>query len=101
MSPRAQPRTIADAVRAVRAGVTPATPLAAAQAAWPPAVGERIAARSAPIRERSGQLTVGCSTATWAQELDLLQDELLERLNSELSEPAVSSLRFVVSDELA
>ena len=36
------------------------------------------------MRERDGAITVECRAATWAQELDLLQDELLERLNEAL-----------------
>jgi hypothetical protein len=31
-------------------------------------------------------VTIACRSATWAQELDLLQEELLERLNGALSE---------------
>jgi len=42
-------------------------------------------------------VTVACHSATWAQELDLLGPELLERLNAALAEagsPAVARLRF-------
>jgi Dna[CI] antecedent DciA-like protein len=45
-------------------------------------------------------LTVACGAATWAQELDLLQGELLERLNSALAESgsgAARGLRFVAT----
>ena len=72
--------------------VQPQTPLAAVQAVWPEAVGERIAAEARPVRERDGTVTVECRAATWAQELDLLHDELLERLNEALgSERAASA----------
>ncbi|MGH2952874.1 MAG: DciA family protein [Solirubrobacterales bacterium] len=90
---RRRPHRLGDAVRAVRAGVEPATLLAAAQAQWTPAVGERIAAESEPVAERDGVLTVACTAATWAQELDLLQDELLERLNASLAEAGSGPLR--------
>jgi hypothetical protein len=46
-------------------------------------------------------ITVACRTATWAQELDLLQTELLERLDAALAAPesgrsvgTVRGLRF-------
>jgi hypothetical protein len=46
-------------------------------------------------------ITVACRSATWAQELDLLQSELLERLNGALAEgdeeglaARVEALRF-------
>jgi predicted nucleic acid-binding Zn ribbon protein len=93
---KARPRALADAVRSVRAEAEPATPLAAAQSVWQAAVGERIAAQATPLRERDGVLTVGCTAATWAQELDLLQDELLARLNAEMGPQGLRGLRFVV-----
>jgi predicted nucleic acid-binding Zn ribbon protein len=53
------------------------------------------------VAERDGVVTIACRSATWAQELDLLQQQLLERLNGALSEgdrgadhPAVRALRF-------
>ena len=72
----------------------PETPLAAVQAAWPQAAGEAVARQAEPVSERDGEVTIACRTATWAQELDLLQDRLRARLNEELGEPAVKSLRF-------
>jgi predicted nucleic acid-binding Zn ribbon protein len=91
---------LGEALRGVRGEIEPQTLLAAAQARWAPAVGDRIAAHSRPVSERDGVLTVACGAATWAQELDLLQDELLERLNTALAEAeagAVRGLRFVAT----
>jgi hypothetical protein len=42
-------------------------------------------------------VTVACRSATWAQELDLLGPQLLERVNAALEEagsPPVARLRF-------
>jgi predicted nucleic acid-binding Zn ribbon protein len=71
------------------------------QEAWPGVAGEAVAEQANPVAERRGLVTVACRSATWAQELDLLQSELLERLNGALSgsgvegrEEAVSALRF-------
>jgi predicted nucleic acid-binding Zn ribbon protein len=96
---RSQPRALGDAVRAVRAEAEPATSLAAVQSAWRAALGERIVAQARPLKERDGVITVGCSAATWAQELDLLHDDLLERLNAALGPRRVRGLRFVVGDD--
>jgi predicted nucleic acid-binding Zn ribbon protein len=85
-------------VRAVRSRAEPATLLAAVQGCWREAVGERVAAEARPIRERDGVITVECRAATWAQELDLMQDELLRRVNSTLGEPRVTGLRMLVGD---
>jgi predicted nucleic acid-binding Zn ribbon protein len=96
---RANPRPVGDAIAAIRAAAEPATPLAAVQSAWPAAVGERVAAEAEPVSERDGVITVACRAATWAQELDLLHDELLERLREGLGEVRIERLRFVVSPE--
>ena len=99
-----QPRSVADAVRAVRDSVQPQTLLAAVETVWPRAAGEEIAANASPVSERLGVITVACAAATWAQELDLLGPELTERLRSELGErlPADAELRlrFIVRDLL-
>jgi predicted nucleic acid-binding Zn ribbon protein len=94
---RSSPRQLGGAVAAIRAAAEPATPLAAVQRAWPAAVGERVAAEAEPVAERDGVITVACRAATWAQELDLLHDELLGRLREGLGEVPIERLRFVVS----
>jgi predicted nucleic acid-binding Zn ribbon protein len=93
---RGAPKPLAESIRALRTDVQPETPLAAIQAAWPDAVGVRIAAEAQPVRERDGAVTVECRAATWAQELDLLHDELLGRLNEALGSERVTRLRMVV-----
>ena len=50
------------------------------QAAWAGAVGEQLAAVAEPVSERAGTLTIECADTVWAQELDLMQAQLLERL---------------------
>jgi predicted nucleic acid-binding Zn ribbon protein len=79
--------------------VAPKTPLAAIQSAWSSAVGEQLAAVAVPVSERDGTLTVECADAVWAQELDLMQGALLERLRSEVGERAPQALRFRVNSE--
>lgn len=98
MSSRSQPRALGDLVRAVRIESTPQTPLGAIQAVWADALGERIATHAEPVRERDGVVTVACTAATWAQELDLLQTDLLERLNQALAGAQIKRLRFVVGE---
>jgi predicted nucleic acid-binding Zn ribbon protein len=50
-----------------------------------------------PVSERDGTLTVECADAVWAQELDLMQDSLLERLRAQVGEQAPRALRFRVN----
>jgi predicted nucleic acid-binding Zn ribbon protein len=101
MSGRRDPRRLGLAVDLVRARSAPKTLLAAAQGAWATAAGPAVAAEAEPVGEREGVITVACRTATWAQELDLLQDDLLAKLNEALradpdhpGEGPVRGLRF-------
>ncbi len=98
MSRRRAPRPAAGALRAALERAAPKTPLAALQLAWGEAVGERIAAVARPVSERAGEAVVACADSVWAQELDLMQEQLLERLRERLGERAPQSLRFRVED---
>ncbi len=101
MSRRRAPRQAASAIRVARDRAAPRTGLAAVQAAWTEAVGEQLAGVATPVSERSGTLTIECSESVWVQELDLMQAQLLERLEDELGELAPSALRFrLKSDRL-
>lgn len=92
-------RPLAPALERVAEAVAPASLLGRAQRAWTGAAGERIADESEPVSERAGEVTVACSSSVWANELSLLSDDLLARLNETLaapgSPPAVRALRFV------
>ena len=81
----------------VRDRAAPKTGLAAVQAAWTAALGERLAEVATPVSERAGTLTVECVDGVWAQELDLMQEQLLQRLREELGERAPEALRFRVA----
>jgi predicted nucleic acid-binding Zn ribbon protein len=101
MRHRRAPRSLGSALRPARGRARPKTLLAAVQEAWPQVAGAAVAGQSEPVAERDGVITVACQSATWAQELDLLQSELLERLNGALSEPdegglapRINGLRF-------
>ena len=102
MSRRRAPRPAASAFKAALQKAAPQTPLAAIQAAWTTAVGERLApvSKAHPAAVISdcnygeGTLTIECADAVWAQELDLMQDALLERLRAEVGNQAPQALRF-------
>jgi predicted nucleic acid-binding Zn ribbon protein len=97
MNPHRQPRRLGTAVRQALARAEPQTLLGAVQSAWPEAAGQQVAAEADPVSERDGVVTVACRSSTWAQELDLLQSELLSQLNETLArhdfEPSASPLR--------
>jgi len=99
VSRRRAPRPAADAFKAALQRVAPQTPLAAVQAAWSSAVGEQLAAVAIPVSQQDETLTIECADAVWAQELDLMQATLLERLRKEVGEQAPQALRFRVNSE--
>ena len=90
---RRGPRPLATALERLTGELAPATLLAEVQRAWPESAGGAIAAQSEPVSERDGVITVACSSAVWAQELDLLSERVVARLNENLGRPAVRGLR--------
>jgi predicted nucleic acid-binding Zn ribbon protein len=77
---------LADALR-------PSSPLGDVQRVWAAAVGATVAAQAEPTAVADGVVTVTCSSATWAQELDLMSVELVDRLNAALGGGRVTRLR--------
>lgn len=62
---------------------------------WQRAVGERLAQKTYPERINDGVLTVRVPSSTWAQELSLLSETVLERLRAKGHR--VQKLRFHVA----
>ncbi len=58
------------------------------------ACGELIAANSEPVAERDGTVTIACATGAWAQELELMSDELLTRIGAVVGPDRVRRMRF-------
>ncbi len=92
MSRRA-PRPIAFAIEDLTATARPATTLAQVQEVWPQAAGGAISAAARPTAERDGVLTVTCTAAVWAQELDMMSEELMRRLNAALNSEVIREVR--------
>jgi hypothetical protein len=90
---RRSPRPVGHALDAVTAALAPATVLAEVQRAWTDAAGAAFAPHSEPFRERDGDVYVACGEAVRAQELDLMSELVVERLNQALGRPAVRRLR--------
>ena len=88
---RAAPRPLTTALQELAGALAPASKLARVQEVWEGAVGPAIAAAARPTAERDGVLTVTCEAAVWAQELDLMADALIPRLNAALGGEASTS----------
>jgi predicted nucleic acid-binding Zn ribbon protein len=99
MTHRRAPRPASTAIRVALERAAPKTRLAAVQGAWATAVGEGVAAVAEPVSEREGAVVVSCADSVWAQELDLMQEQLLGRLREQLGEMAPQRLRFQVKGD--
>jgi predicted nucleic acid-binding Zn ribbon protein len=98
MSRRRAPRALSAALARVTAQLEPATALARVQGVWVDAVGDVIAAEAQPVSERDGTVTVACRSAVWANELELLGPDLIDKVNAALGERPIGQLRFKVGD---
>ena len=98
MSRRRAPRPLSFALNRVTAGLAPATVLARVQGCWADAVGEVVSSEAQPVSERDGVVTVACRSSVWAQELELLGPDLLEKVNAALGGATVAQLRFKAGD---
>ncbi|XAY03192.1 hypothetical protein DSM112329_00004 [Paraconexibacter sp. AEG42_29] len=90
------------ALDGVLARVEPKTPLARLQRVWPGVVGPVLTPHATPTAmSGDGVVTVTCDAAVWAQEMDLLAYELIDRLNAELGPGTVRELRCRATDSAA
>lgn len=90
---RRSPRRLSVALDGLTNALEPASVLARVQRVWEQAAGPAIAAAGRPASERDGVLTVVCADSMWAQEIELMGDEVVSRLNEELKEDLVARLR--------
>jgi predicted nucleic acid-binding Zn ribbon protein len=93
---RPAPRPLSDALARALPDARPPGLLAEVQSAWPEIAGAALAEAATPVGQHEGVVTVGCESAVWAQELELLGPDLLTRLNARLEQGEVARLRFVV-----
>ena len=91
---RTNPRPLALALDGLTRDSGPATTLAGVQRCWMEVAGPFVGAEAWPVAEQGGTVTVSCRSAVWAQELELLSEELLRRLNEALPEGALVRLHF-------
>jgi len=90
---RYAPRPLSIALDGFTDSLAPATTLARVQQVWGQAVGAVIADAGLPTSERDGVVTVTCTDAVWAAELDLMSSQLVTRLNETLGGELINRLR--------
>ena len=90
---RAAPRPLSEALQRLTGALAPASTLARVQEVWEDAVGPAIAAEARPTAEHDGVLTIACAAAVWAQELNLMAEVVLARLNAAMGAEQIRELR--------
>jgi predicted nucleic acid-binding Zn ribbon protein len=90
---RTAPRSVSLALQELTSALAPATTLARVQEVWEQVAGPAIALAARPTAERGGVLTVTCEASVWAQELDLIAEQLLPRINAALDGAEIRELR--------
>lgn len=92
---RTEPQTFDAAVRAwlIEHGWQDQVAIGGVFGRWEQIVGERLAAHVRPERVEDGELVVAADSPSWATQVRALAPQLLRRLNGELGEGAVRSVR--------
>ena len=62
---------------------------------WRSIVGEEVAEHTEPISLLDGTLLIKCSSTSWATQMGLMQDQLLQTLQKSAPGVLVDSLRFM------
>ncbi|UCD58513.1 MAG: DUF721 domain-containing protein [Candidatus Hydrogenedentota bacterium] len=61
---------------------------------WTEIVGEDIAAHCVPEKISGGKLYVSVDSPVWCQQLDLLKEELKEKIDRKLQDPGIKKIVF-------
>ncbi len=83
--------------KAVRKMGQPQAALAWLESAWPRIVGEKLAARTRPLRCFGGVLEVTADGKDWCNQLDDMKNEFRRRINDSWGGGLVSQIRFVAA----
>jgi hypothetical protein len=93
-----EPQALGDVIRGVlgtgrmRSGVA----LGRLARAWDQVVGERLSARSIPVRLEGGGLVVSAASSSWAAQVTFLSEDIRRRANGVIGWEEVQSVRVVV-----
>ena len=64
---------------------------------WKDVVGGSLRAHTKPIRIDNGEMTIAVADSLWKQEVDLLQGEIIRKLNERMGSEVVRDIRLIVS----
>ena len=74
-------------------------PIATLVSGWPGVVGERLAAKTAPVSLDAGVLVVSAPSGPWGVQLGFLAEEIRRKANEALGSEDVRRVRVVILTE--
>jgi len=92
----AEPERIASILERLtaRMGITSRLENEKAVVLWEEAVGETIARRAGAVSSKGGKLYVVVENSAWLQELALMKEGIIEKINSLAGKPVVEDIIF-------
>lgn len=66
---------------------------------WAERVGPQIAAVTVPLRVNHGTLWIGVRSSAWMNELNLMETEILRRLNEGRARGKIAKIRFQMLEQ--
>jgi predicted nucleic acid-binding Zn ribbon protein len=79
-----------------RSGLAPKVEAASVIPEWAERVGPQIASVTEPLRVSEGTLLVAVATSAWLMELNMMNGEILRRLNAGKKEGKIRQIIFVM-----
>lgn len=98
---REEPEALGEVIRGVLGSGPMRSGMALGRLArsWDQVVGERLAARSAPVGLERGGLAVSAATSSWAAQVTFLSRDIVRRANEILGSEEVFSVRVLVAGD--
>ena len=63
---------------------------------WSEVVGDSLREHTQPLRVRDGKMIVAVRDSVWKQEISLLHEELIQRLNEKIGRPLINDVVLIV-----
>jgi predicted nucleic acid-binding Zn ribbon protein len=81
-----------------RMGITGRLEREKAVVSWEEAVGSAIACRAAAVSISGGRLVVAVENSAWLQELAMMKESIIDKVNSRVGKPVVEDIIFRIGN---
>jgi len=81
-----------------RMGITARLETEKAVVLWEEVVGERVASRTQATAVKGGKLFVAVENSAWLQQLALMKEGIIDKINSRVGKPVVEDIVFRIGE---